>query len=251
VTTTTLKTPEESTAYARSVDEWWPSGMCLNFVWTCLDGVTSAGYPDANAALDDVNVLHEGDRDPPAGVPCYWTGSKHGHVALSLGDGKVRSTDYPGKGDVSTVSIDTLTAAWGRHYEGWAADYNDTPIPGISEEGFLMALTASQQNDLKADTDWTAKRVAGVMPQRYYVMDDDGAARSVASGTPGATPAIVLDTLDGNYIVRKVDSLAAKVDDLAAARSAVNSYGPGILVALAIIAALVVLAVVLQVYPPT
>lgn len=131
MTSNTLRPPAESTARAKGESSWIPSGQCLNFVWWCIDGVTSAGYPDANTALADVNELHAGDRNPPPGVPCYWTGSKYGHVALSLGNGLVRSTDYPSKEDVSTVSIDELTAAWGRHYEGWAADYNDTPIPGV------------------------------------------------------------------------------------------------------------------------
>lgn len=149
MTSSTLRPPSESTARAKGEDSW-ETGQCLNFVWWCIDGITTAGYPDANTALANVNTLHEGDRNPPAGVPCYWTGSKYGHVALSLGGGNVRSTDYPNKYDVSTVSIDTLTAAWGRHYEGWAEDYNDTPIPGV--EGVDDDMSA----DEVADEVWTA-----------------------------------------------------------------------------------------------
>lgn len=149
MTSETLRPPPESTARAKGETSWTPSGKCLNFVWWCIDGITSAGYPDANTALADVNTLHAGDRDPPPGVPCYWTGSTYGHVALSLGGGNVRSTDYPSKGQVSTVSIDKLTSAWGRKYEGWAEDYNDTPIPGV--EGVDDMPSA----DEVADEVWT------------------------------------------------------------------------------------------------
>ena len=83
----------------------------------------------------------------------------------------------------------------------------------------FMALTDAQQNDMKADTDWTQKRVAGMMPQRYYTVDDDGAAHSVPEGTPGSKPATVLDTLDGNSLRKAIDRLDAKLDALLEALS--------------------------------
>lgn len=180
MTSQTLRPPEESTARAKGEDSW-ETGQCLNFVWWCIDGITSAGYPDANTALADVNTLHAGDRNPPAGVPCYWTGSKYGHVALSLGGGNVRSTDYPNKYDVSTVSIDQLTAAWGRHYEGWAEDYNDTPIPGVGEEDM-------PSSDEVADEVWTR-----------VVDDADGNERTTgyAQGVTMRNTQWIADTVGG------------------------------------------------------
>lgn len=66
---------------------------------------------------------HPGDWHPPAGVPVYWRGGRAGHVALSLGGGRIRSTDWPSRGVTSTTTIESLTRSWGKHYEGWARPF--------------------------------------------------------------------------------------------------------------------------------
>jgi hypothetical protein len=60
-------------------------------------------------------------------------------------------------------------------------------------------------------------RVAGILPQRYYVPDKGQAIREVGPNTPGAKPAHVLDTLDGNYIVRQISPLAGDEQNIIAA----------------------------------
>jgi hypothetical protein len=69
---------------------------------------------------------------PPPGAVVYWATGDHGHVALSIGNGNVRSTDWPDKGHVGNVSIDHLTSWWSATYRGWSADYAGHPITGVA-----------------------------------------------------------------------------------------------------------------------
>ena len=107
-----LQRPTVSVARARRHTSGF-SGMCLHFVWRCLDGQHTYGLPDANAAFRASRHLHT-TGTPPAGVPVYFLGSKHGHVALSVGGGRIRSTDWPSSNRISVVRISELSRAWGR-----------------------------------------------------------------------------------------------------------------------------------------
>ena len=71
-------------------------GMCLYTVQTWLDAPWSG--PWAEDAWNRWGGHHAGDTHPPPGVPVYWHNprSKYGHIALSVGGGRVRSTDWPG-----------------------------------------------------------------------------------------------------------------------------------------------------------
>jgi hypothetical protein len=125
-----LQRPSISVARARRHTSGF-SGQCLHFVWRCLDGQHSYGLPDANAAFKASRHLHT-TGTPPAGVPVYFLGSKHGHVALSVGGGRIRSTDWPSSNRIAEVKISELSRAWGRRYAGWAADMAGHKIPGLS-----------------------------------------------------------------------------------------------------------------------
>ena len=54
-------------------------------------------------------------------------------------------------------------------------------------------------------------RVAGILVQRYYVRDPKDptgeTVQEVGAGAPGAIPARVLDTLDGNFLARRLSTL--------------------------------------------
>jgi hypothetical protein len=125
-----VRAADASIAAARRTKVCTP-GKCLNFVMRWLDA-RPAGLPDANHALQAARDLHR-DPSPPPGVPVYIKGSKHGHVALSLGGGRIRSTDWPAPGVCGDVKIQTLCRAWGRTYAGWSSDYAGQPIPGVGE----------------------------------------------------------------------------------------------------------------------
>jgi hypothetical protein len=90
-----------------------------------------ARYPDASTAWRNTNDRHPGDKtDVPRGAAVYWTGgsSGFGHIALSLGNGMVRSTDAGGSGRIATVAIDWVQQHWGLPYAGWAWDINEVTI---------------------------------------------------------------------------------------------------------------------------
>jgi len=70
---------------------------------------------------------YQGKNAPP-GAMVFWGGGQYGHVAVSIGGGKVVSTDIkrPGKADI--VSIDYVTKKWGKTYLGWADPSKKTKL---------------------------------------------------------------------------------------------------------------------------
>lgn len=100
-------------------------GMCLHYVWQAYKahGATAKGtWPTAYSAWFDTPGKHEGDRNPPAGVPVWFgpkASSSAGDVVISLGGGRVAATDYPAYGQVGTCTIDERQRQIGRPYLGW------------------------------------------------------------------------------------------------------------------------------------
>lgn len=79
-----------------------------------------------------------------------------------------------------------------------------------ASRGFLMALSDKEQRDLY-------DRVFGMLRQRYYETDQFGVVHELSAPTPNSRPCAVLDTLDGNYLVRRIEAVAAEVSALKAA----------------------------------
>jgi hypothetical protein len=107
-------------------------GLCLT--WSREQADIPSRYPDATSAWDHATGRHPGDQDPPAGAAAYWTGgsSGYGHVAISVGNGKVRSSDAGGAGSVATVPLRSITREWHLKYAGWANSINGYTIPGVA-----------------------------------------------------------------------------------------------------------------------
>jgi hypothetical protein len=78
-------------------------------------------------------------------------------------------------------------------------------VSGIG--GFLMSLSDQEQRDL-------FNRIFGMLRQRYYAKDDKGTVVEVDGKHPTATPATVLDSLDGNFLVNRIAELEKRVSDL-------------------------------------
>lgn len=126
----TLRSPLKSVAAFRRYNSCEP-GQCLAYVSRALGGPFGwDGLTDPNHTIKRTQRLHH-DTHPPAGVPVFILGSKHGHITLSVGGGKVRSTDWPHRGVVSEVGIMTLANSWGRQYAGWSEDLVGRMIPGV------------------------------------------------------------------------------------------------------------------------
>jgi hypothetical protein len=108
------------------------------YAWTRTQfGSPAIGDWDGDGDADAVDgwkatkVKHPGDRNPPRGVPVFWSGGSHGygHAAVSLGDGKIRSTDAGGRGVPATVDLGWVERAWGLTYLGWSEDLAGVTIP--------------------------------------------------------------------------------------------------------------------------
>jgi hypothetical protein len=127
-----VRGPQASVSKARAFTTYLPTGMCCNFVWNCIAAPHSFGLADANAAWNRATQRRAGTA-APAGAPVYWAGGKHGHIALSVGGGRVRSTDWPRKGSVGEVDIDEMTRIWRLTYRGWSTDFAGAPIPGLQQ----------------------------------------------------------------------------------------------------------------------
>lgn len=107
-------------------------GMCLAYVRTWLD--IGSMYPSAISGWSNSGTKHSNDRHPPAGAPVFWRGGSRGfgHIALSMGGGKIRSTDCPGERQVSTVDLGWVEQHWGQTYLGWTESLNGVLIPYLS-----------------------------------------------------------------------------------------------------------------------
>lgn len=111
------------------------SGMCLKYTRTWLE--IGSGASDAKGAWDAAQKKHT-DRNPKRGAPVFWSGgsSGHGHIALGTSNqsdpsSKIRTTDAPGSGSVSTQDLAWVENNWGLHYLGWTEDLNGIAIPWL------------------------------------------------------------------------------------------------------------------------
>lgn len=117
-----MTTAAQAIAKAKGVTRW-AVGMCDNFVAN-MYGFSASGY---NTAVDNwkatpASLKHAGDMNAPAGALMYWGGGD-GHVAISLGNGSIVSTDIGGMGTVTTAPATAITTKWGKSYLGWAYPY--------------------------------------------------------------------------------------------------------------------------------
>ena len=107
------------------------TGMCL---WSVQEAYAAQHlYADANEAQKHVHLNY--DEHPPRGAIVWWHSATHGHVGISVGDGKFIGVDLvdghyrPGEIGVSHITAPRL--AWGQTYRGWSADINGVPIPEL------------------------------------------------------------------------------------------------------------------------
>jgi hypothetical protein len=164
-------------AFARKVDQW-EQGMCQQFVRTCQD--LPGGAPSANAAARaaaDLGHLHSG-WFPPIGVSVHFDNRRvngdPGHVGVSLGDGLIRSTDYPRAGHVGTISIRGMVRVW----------FNDDPANYLgwteSNNGYRTWIDPNVSVDISKTRDALRHGSAGlkhgriIKRQLALVLGDDG-----------------------------------------------------------------------------
>ncbi len=116
-------------------------GTCQLWART-MAGAPSAGDVDRDGDYDAVDGWKKEpesakhyDRNPPRGVPVAFSGGSrgYGHRAISLGGGKIRSTDMSStgyrSGVVGTTTIEQIERSMGVHYSGWSSTFSALPIP--------------------------------------------------------------------------------------------------------------------------
>lgn len=137
-----VRSREEAAQLAENTHNNRP-GTCQLWVRTLFD-VPSAGDVDHDGDADAVDgwlkepdkAKHVGDRNPPRGVPVAFKGGSHGfgHRAISLGDGRIRSTDMdPTRyhaGSTGTTTIRQIEISMNQEYLGWSETMSGVLIPG-------------------------------------------------------------------------------------------------------------------------
>lgn len=137
------RTPQQAAQWALSqvrkgVSGW--QGLCESFARHSYG--LPGKYHDAAAHWRDAvktGRAHRGST-PPVGALVYWTGGSkgYGHAAVSIGGGKIVSTDIKRKGKADVVSIAYLNQRWGNlQYQGWA----DPPHTRVSGSAQPIAAT--------------------------------------------------------------------------------------------------------------
>lgn len=132
----------EQSARNAEADRWNRVGYCLQQTrtWAGIPGGTST----AAQAWWNSQRKHY-DRNIPRGGFAFWTGGSrgYGHIAMSLGNGWIRSTDAAGYGVIATRSLQWFDDNWGStlDYVGWTDNLNGVTVPGVidTRDGFDMA----------------------------------------------------------------------------------------------------------------
>lgn len=166
---TTARRAEQSTRFG--------VGWCQLWVRTMAGG-ESAGDFDRDGDADAVDGWKREpdrakhfDRRPPRGVPVAFSGGSRGfgHRAISLGDGKIRSTDMTGSrytpGIVGTTTIDDIESAMGVRYVGWSETISGKEIPvPVSERPQPLRVHGVDisRHQGKVTIDWDKLHDAGV-----------------------------------------------------------------------------------------
>jgi hypothetical protein len=115
-------------------------GLCLQFTRECGD--IPAKYDYAIDAWYGAKHRHTGT--PPPGAPTFWAGGKAGHIAPSVGGGRVASTDILHAGYTDYASIPYISQRWGKTYLGWTSELNGVPISGL--EGLVAGVQVRLAN---------------------------------------------------------------------------------------------------------
>lgn len=167
----------------------YPHGQCLNFVSNVLTNGRMLGYygvtnaPYAYHAWLNAKYKHT-DRKPPAGVPVYFSrgANGYGHIAVSTGGGRIRSTDWPTSGPAGSVTpvgectIEELERKWGRMYLGWSEDLYGVRIPGfpLLPPRVLVPYPGHQHSDNARDDRHVEQIQKRLKQLGYYTGQIDG-----------------------------------------------------------------------------
>jgi hypothetical protein len=120
------RSPEQAIAWLSGlVGKPIAEGACLHYVSEAYGHRGTTAVFGRHWAVDVFTTMparYVGTGDPPRGALVFWrTSNAAGHIALSLGGGKVLSTDYPRPGTVGVAPLSDIDQ-WGTRV-GWSAPY--------------------------------------------------------------------------------------------------------------------------------
>ncbi|TDV54208.1 uncharacterized protein DUF1906 [Actinophytocola oryzae] len=203
--------------------------LVMQTTTTASDGGFSVGRAHARRALAGADhlgyqgpIFFTNDRTTLPN-PSAWKSYLDGAASV-LGIGRVGAYGFRNAMDVAVGHATYFWQAGRRsdvapHTHIWQDNNTQVKVGGItcdrnlvlkgigSVGGFLMSLSDEEQRDL-------FDRIFGMLRQRYFAKDDEGAVVEVGGDHPGATPATVLDSLDGNFLVNMIEVLDKRVTAL-------------------------------------
>ena len=159
-------------------------GRCAETVWKSLN-VPPLGAASASIAAGKVRhagKLHT-SHNPPRGAICLWTGGSHGygHAAISLGNGRLLTTDPPGHaGGVGETALNMPETRWGHHWAGWTTWWG-VELPGAvrgapnPDAGHASVMLSNLRYGLTNDDVKDLQRALRIHPVdgRYFGATDD------------------------------------------------------------------------------
>ena len=203
--------------------------LVMQTTTTASDGGFSTGQEHGRRALEGADhlgykgpVFFTNDRTTLPN-PAAWRSYLDGAASV-LGIDRVGAYGFRNAMDVAVGHATYFWQAGRRadvaaHTHIWQDNNQQVQVGGITCDrnlilknipfvgGFLMSLSDKEQRDL-------FNRIFGMLRQRYYAKDDTGKVVEVGEGHPGAVPAAVLDSLDGNHLVQRLESLEKRVTAL-------------------------------------
>jgi hypothetical protein len=121
-------------------------GLCLKF--SRMAAGAPGGTYDAHTGWRNAKYKHT-KGTPPRGAIVWWHGGKHGHVAVSAGDGYCYSTDVVVRGQVRRCKISLIRQRWGQTYVGWSEDVNGVRISGLVKSNPTVPASAMRVENIK------------------------------------------------------------------------------------------------------
>ena len=175
--------------------------QCQRLVWNVvwkLSGISEGRmvtYPTATAARNASTIVSSNAKAAPVGAIHYWRNPAEGHVAVSLGNGKVlmTGTSYAlGNGGVQKgnnygiTTVDAYTSRMGNPYLGWAHTNGSNPnIQGKITTNNGSAPAAGNGDDMLINVKGKANARRGGL---YFV--SGGKATFVGGPVPAGVPLI-------------------------------------------------------------
>ena len=107
------------------------AGLCARHTWMST-GAPALGASDANAVAARMRKLgwwETSRKNIPKGAIVYYSGGRHGHLALYNGSGTIASTDVHGPNTVGVVDLAWPERRWGMKFGGWTYHYGTTELP--------------------------------------------------------------------------------------------------------------------------